>query len=149
MLPKAIPTTATALGLVGDTSIADMDLQVVIMGQLQQIINQLTSNGQVLENKITKIGISKVKMPLVEKFNGKKVKLKGFLTQIKLKIRHKGVKLSIVVDQVAYAGLFLMGYILKQFKLYLTEYKANSLTTKNNKAKYMFLNWEGFCNRLT
>ena len=29
------------------------------------------------------------------------------------------------------------------------EYKANSLTTKNNKVKYMFLNWEEFCNRLT
>ena len=28
------------------------------------------------------------------------------------------------------------------------EYKANSLTTKNNKVKYMFLSQEGFCNRL-
>ena len=28
------------------------------------------------------------------------------------------------------------------------EYKANSLTTRNNKIKYMFLSWEGFCNRL-
>ena len=27
------------------------------------------------------------------------------------------------------------------------EYKANSLTTRNNKVKYMFLSWEGFCNR--
>ena len=27
------------------------------------------------------------------------------------------------------------------------EYKANSLITGNNKAKYMFLSWEGFCNR--
>ena len=72
MLPKAISTTATALKLVGDTSMADIDLQVVIMGQLQVIINQLTSNGQVLENKITKIGIFKVKMPLVKRFSGKK-----------------------------------------------------------------------------
>ena len=67
---------------------------------------------------------------------------------MKLKIRYKGVKLPIIVDQVAYAGLFLTGYTLKQFKLYLIEYKANSLTTKNNKVKYMFLSWEGFCNRL-
>ena len=58
---------------------------------------------------------------------------------MKLKIRHKGVKLPLVVDQVVYAGLFLTGYIFKWFKLYLTEYKANSLTTKNNKVKYMFL----------
>ena len=80
MPPKAIPTTATALGLVGDTNMADTDLQVVIMGQLQAIINQLTSNGQVLENKINEMGITKIKMPLVKKFSSKKAKLKGFLT---------------------------------------------------------------------
>ena len=34
MLLKVIPTTATALGLVGDTNMANTDLQVVIMGQL-------------------------------------------------------------------------------------------------------------------
>ena len=28
------------------------------------------------------------------------------------------------------------------------EYKANDLTTRNNKIKYMFLNQEGFYNRL-
>ena len=71
--------TATALGSVGDTSIANTDSQVVIIGQLQQIINQLTGNRQALKNKISEIGISKVKMPSVEKFSGKKAKLKGFL----------------------------------------------------------------------
>ena len=49
------------------------------MGQLQAIINQFTSNRQVLENKINEMGITKVKMLLVEKFSGKKAKLKGFL----------------------------------------------------------------------
>ena len=44
------------------------------------------------------MGIFKVKMPSVERFSGKKAKLKGFLTQIKLKIRHKEVKLLIVAD---------------------------------------------------
>ena len=29
------------------------------------------------------------------------------------------------------------------------EYKANGLITANTKVKYMFLNWEGFYNRLT
>ena len=67
---------------------------------------------------------------------------------MKLKIRYKRVKLPMVADQVAYIGLFLTGYILKWFKLYLMEYKANSLIIKNNKVKYMFLSWEGFCNRL-
>ena len=80
MPPKVIPMTATALGLVSNTSIANIDLQVVIMGQLQQIINQLTSNGQALENKIIEMGIFKVKMPLVKRFSGKKAKLKRFLT---------------------------------------------------------------------
>ena len=80
MLLKAIPITATALGLVGDINMTDTDLQVVIIGQLQQIINQLTSNRQALENKITKIGIFKIKMPSIKRFSSKKAKLKGFLT---------------------------------------------------------------------
>ena len=50
---------------------------------------------------------------------------------------------------MVYIGLFLTGCILKWFKLYLMEYKANSLTTGNNEVKYIFLSWEGFCNRLT
>ena len=80
MLPKVTPTMATTLELVTDTSMANTDLQVVMMGQLQQIIDQLTSNGQALENKIAELGIFKVKMPSVKRFSGKKVKLKGFLT---------------------------------------------------------------------
>ena len=70
---------ATALGSVGDTNITDIDLQVVTMGQLQQIVNQLTSNRQALENKIAELGIFKVKMLSVKRFSGKKAKLKGFL----------------------------------------------------------------------
>ena len=46
-------------------------------------------------------------MPLIKQFSREKAKLKGFLTQIKLKIRYKGQKLPIVIDQVAYTGLFL------------------------------------------
>jgi hypothetical protein len=42
--------------------------------------------------------MSKVKMPLVKQFSGEKFKFKRFLTQIKLKVRHKGIKLPIVVD---------------------------------------------------
>ena len=79
MLLKVIPITATALELVGNTSMADTNLQIVIIGQLQQIINQLTSNRQVLENKINEMGIFKVKMPSVKKFSSEKGKFKGFL----------------------------------------------------------------------
>ena len=49
---------------------------------------------------------------------------------------------------MVYTGLFLIGYIFKWFKLYLIEYKANRLITVNTKVKYIFLSWEGFCNRL-
>ena len=127
------------LGLVGNINIVDTDLQVVIIKQLQVVINQLTNNSIVLNNKINSMGMSKVKMPLIKKFSGEKVKLKGFLTQIKLKIRYKGQKLPIVIDQVAYVRLFLAGQILKWFKLYLVKYKANNLITKNNGVRYIFL----------
>ena len=80
MPPKAIFIMATALGLVEDISMADIDLQVVTMGQLQQIVNQLTGNKQALENKIAEMSISKIKMLLIEKFSSEKAKLKGFLT---------------------------------------------------------------------
>ena len=70
---------ATALKSVSDISMVNIDLQVVIIGQLHVIVNQFISNRQVLKNKINEIGIIKIKMPLVEKFSGKKAKLKGFL----------------------------------------------------------------------
>jgi hypothetical protein len=139
MPPKTIPTTATTLGLVGNTSMANTDSQVVTMGQLYKVVNQLTSNSVALDNKINSIGMFKIKMPSIERFSGEKVKLKGFLTQVKLKIRYKGQKLPIVADQVAYVGLFLAGQVLKWFELYLVKYKANSLSTRNNKVRYMFL----------
>ena len=44
------------------------------------------------------MGISKIKMPLIKRFSSEKAKLKGFLTQIKLKIRYKEAKLPIVAD---------------------------------------------------
>jgi hypothetical protein len=44
------------------------------------------------------MGMSKVKMPLIKQFSREKVKFKGFLIQIKLKIRYKGIKLLIIVD---------------------------------------------------
>ena len=79
MLPKIILTTAITLKLIGDTSIADIELQLVIMGQLCKVVDQLTNNSIALNNKINSIGISKVKMPLIKQFSGEKVKLKGFL----------------------------------------------------------------------
>jgi hypothetical protein len=79
MPPKTILTTVMTLGLIGDTNIANTDLQVVIIGQLCKVVNQLTNNGVALDNKINSIEMLKVKMPLIEQFSGEKVKLKGFL----------------------------------------------------------------------
>ena len=57
----------------------------------------------------------------VERFIGELYKLRGFLTQVKIKITNKGLGLPISIKQVAYAGLFLSGKVLKWFKPYLTE----------------------------
>ena len=80
MLLKVIPITVTALESIEDTSIAKIDLQVVIVVQLQEVINQLIVNSIVLDIKINSIGIIKVKMLSVKRFRGEKSKLKGFLT---------------------------------------------------------------------
>jgi hypothetical protein len=80
MLPKIILTTATTLKLVSNTSIANTDSQIVTMGQLYKVVNQLTNNSVVLNNKINSIRISKVKILLIKRFSREKAKLKGFLT---------------------------------------------------------------------
>jgi hypothetical protein len=80
MPPKTTPTTVITLESVGDTSITNTDSQVVIMGQLYKVVNQLINNSVVLNDKINSIGMSKVKMPLIKQFSGEKAKFKGFLT---------------------------------------------------------------------
>jgi hypothetical protein len=39
MPPKITPTTATTLRLVGDNSMANIDSQVVMMGQLYKVVD--------------------------------------------------------------------------------------------------------------
>jgi hypothetical protein len=51
-----------------------------MMGQLQAVVNQLINNNIALNNKINSIGIFKVKIPSIKRFNGEKTKFKGFLT---------------------------------------------------------------------
>ena len=80
MLLKTAPIIVTALESAGDTSIAKTDLQVVTVKQLQEVINQLTANRVVLDQKINSMGIVKVKMLSVKRFRGEKSKLKEFLT---------------------------------------------------------------------
>ena len=70
---------------------------------------------------------------------GEVYKLKGFLTQIKIKITNKGPGLLTAIKQVAYVGLFLTGRVLKWFKPYLTKVQMNGLNTTNIKVRYIFL----------
>ena len=60
-------------------------------------------------------------MLLVKYFLGKVYKLRGFLTQIKIKITNKGLGLLTVIKQVAYIGLFLIETVLKWFEPYFTK----------------------------
>ena len=46
-------------------------------------------------------------MPLVKYFLEEVYELRGFLTQIKIKITNKGLGLLTAIKQVAYIGLFL------------------------------------------
>ena len=83
MPPKAPVTTplmvATTLGISKDVSISNASLQLIIVGQLQEIVNQLTENNIILKSRINGIGAAKVKLSLVKCFLGDKIKLKGFL----------------------------------------------------------------------
>ena len=54
-----------------------------------------------------------VKIPSVKRFSGEVYKLRGFLTQVKIKIVNKGPGLLTVMEQVAYIGLYLLGKALK------------------------------------
>jgi len=40
---------------------------------------------------------------------------------MRFKVMQEGVKLAILIGQVVYAELFLLGRALKQFKLYFTD----------------------------
>ena len=52
-------------------------------------------------------------MLLVKRFSRDIYKLRGFFTQIKIKIINKRLGLLTVIKQVAYVGLFLLGRVLE------------------------------------
>ena len=78
-------------------------------------------------------------MLLVKYFLEEAYKLRGFLTQIKIKITNKGLGLPTVIKQIAYAELFLIKRVLEWFKPYLTEIQLNGMSTTNIEVQYMFL----------
>ena len=88
-VPVAIILKATTLKG-EDTSIVDSsrspDLQVVTIRELREIVKHINNNTQVLDNKVNEIGMTKVKLLSIERFDSTKSKLKEFLLQIKFKI---------------------------------------------------------------
>ena len=143
MPPKAPVTTpstaATTTTTSGDTSMQDTDSQLVTVGQLQAMVDQLTDNNQLLEERVNGIGAQKIKLPSIERFSGERSKLKGFLAQMRFKVIQESAKLATSMDQVVYEGLFLSGRALEWFEPYLTEIQKNGQTTTNPEVKYIFL----------
>ena len=78
-------------------------------------------------------------MLLVKYFLKKAYKLRGFLTQIKIKIINNGLGLATVIKQVAYIGLFLLRRALEWFKPYFTKIQLNRISTTNIEVRYIFL----------
>jgi len=62
------------------------------------MVNHLQDNNRILKERINKIGAAKIKLPLIKRFLGEKLKLKGFLTQMHFKVIQKGAKLVISLD---------------------------------------------------
>ena len=118
------------------------------MGQLKSVIKQIENNQKAFKVRINNIGIVKLKILAVKRFNRTRLKLKGFLIQIRLKLYNKGYKVPIQAKAVAYTGLFLTGKALKWFKPYITEYQNNGINTINKEVWYMFLQWNIFAAKL-
>ena len=51
-----------------------------------------------LDNKISEMGLSKVKLLSIKRFNGTRLKLKGFLLQMRFKVIQKKAKMGILMD---------------------------------------------------
>ena len=91
----------------------------------------MENNQKALKVKINNIGMTKLKMLAVKRFNRIKTKLKGFLTQIRLKLYNKRHKVATQANAVAYIGLFLSRKALEQFKPYIIEYQNSGINTTN------------------
>ena len=126
MPPKQAATTTTpgTLSSQDNTSIgeASVDSQIVTIAQLKSIISQIEGNIEALNKRLIEIGTLKIKLLTVKCYNGSCTGLKGYLIQILLKIKTKALKLALAGDTIAYAGIFLTGRALEQFKPYLLEY---------------------------
>ena len=64
----------------------------------REIITQLADNQAMLKEQLNKQGYKVIKMPSIEWFLGEAYKIKGFLTQVKIKIVNKGAGLPTVME---------------------------------------------------
>ena len=71
---------------------------MVTIVRLKEVIKRIDINNIGLKAKIKDIRTIKVKILSIERFNGVRNKLKGFLTEMRIKILYKGAKLSILSD---------------------------------------------------
>ncbi len=84
MPPKALVVTILKVITLWDEDISmveskeSLDLQVVMMRKLREMVDYMNNNMQVLDNKVNEIGMTKVKLLFIERFDGTKLKLKGF-----------------------------------------------------------------------
>jgi len=62
------------------------------------MVNCLLNNNRILKECINGIGVVKVKLPLIKRFLGERLKLKGFLTQMHFKVIQEGAKLVTPMD---------------------------------------------------
>ena len=56
------------------------DLQIVTIGQLREVVDQINQGQEAFNNKLKSIGTNAVKLPAVKRFNRTRIKLKGYLT---------------------------------------------------------------------
>jgi len=113
MALKTTPTTATLSRLTDVTDTSMADASSADAEWLRENMQQLIDNQAVIKEQLNAQKHQPVKMPSIEKFNSNQLKLKGFLTQIKIRIDNKGLKLATPFDKVIYAGMHLIG---KPFK---------------------------------
>ena len=59
---------------------SDVALQIVTIRQLKEIVEQINISRAALNSKFQNIGIQKIKMLSIKRFNRDRSKLKGFLT---------------------------------------------------------------------
>ena len=81
MPPKAASITLGPSSS-NNTSIAEIleqDLQIVTIGQLREVIEQINQGQEAFNNKLRSIGTNAVKLPAVKRFNKTWIKLKGYL----------------------------------------------------------------------